>query len=187
MPLVLSELEREFAAQPLVSPYSSTLATAVVSDVFRRAGHRAPQPELWTTLALAHPARFAEQLGMLAHLLAATSLGAVTVEGLGVLPRDPPAPLTRFFEEIEPLTAEMIRGNAFRREELVRKWLAAFGGSVAGESVEESAHRVQALDYRATLAEYAKAEAARSQEATERARLIKEAAEREAAARGWRE
>ena len=160
---------------------------AVVSDVFRRAGRAAPAPELWIELAKLYPIRFGEQLGMLAHLLASTSLAAATVEAQRASAFEPKAGITAFFEQIEPLTAEMIRGNAFRREELVRKWLSAWGGAIAGESAEQSAARLTALDYRSTLAEYAKAEAARKAEATERARLIREAEEREAAARGWRE
>jgi hypothetical protein len=187
VPLVLSELEKEFAARPLVSPYALELAIAVVSDAFRRANKAAPPPGLWGELRQRYPARFAEQLGMLAHLLASTSLAAATVEAVGATALEPAAGIAVFFEQIEPLSAEMIRGNVFRREELVRKWLGAFGGGIAGETGEQSAARINALDYRATVAEYAKAEAARKAEASERARLLREAEEREAAARGWRE
>ena len=179
--------EKEFAANPLVSPYSRELALAVVCDSFRRAAKAAPRPDLWIELAGLYPLRFDEQVRMLGHLLASTSLGAATVEAQRTSTVEPKAAITAFFEQIEPLTAEMIRANAFRREEVMRKWLTACGGSIAGETADQSATRLRALDYRSTLAEYTKAEVARKAEASERARLIREAEEREAAARGWRE
>ena len=81
----------------------------------------------------------------------------------------------------------MIRANAFRQEEFLRRWIEAVGGSVAGESAKDSKKRLEQLDYRKTLAEYDRAEKARQAEAARRAKLLQEAADREAAARGWRE
>jgi hypothetical protein len=187
LPLNLAQLEQELSACPLVSPYSRDLAIAVVSDVFRKAECVPPTSAEWTELRTRFPARSEEQLATLAHLLASTSLAAASAEGIRARRRPASEALAEFFEQIEPLTAEMIRGNAFRREELVLKWIACLGGSAEGQTAEQTARRIQTLDYRTTLAEYVKAEASRKTEAAERARLLREAAEREAAARGWRE
>jgi hypothetical protein len=187
MPLVLTQLEQEAAAAPLVSPYSLDLSAAVIADAFRLAGQRPPPAATWPKLQKAHPERLVEQAGLLAHLLASTSLRAATTEAINSTKKDATAGLGEFFDQVEPLTGEMVRANAFRREEFVRKWLATWGGRPAGESAEQSAKKLAALDYRTTLAEYQKAEAARKAEAEKRAQLLKEAEEREAAARGWRE
>ena len=41
--------------------------------------------------------------------------------------------------------------SPFRVEELARKWIAALGGSVAGETAEESASRMERLDFGGVL------------------------------------
>lgn len=55
------------------------------------------------------------------------------------------------------------------------------------ETARQSKARLQQLDYRTTLQEFKKAEAARKEEAKRRAKLLQEARDREAAAHGWRE
>ena len=47
--------------------------------------------------------------------------------------------------------------------------------------------RLDQLDYRKTMADYKAAEQSRKEEAARRAKLLAEAAQREADARGWRE
>jgi hypothetical protein len=187
MALTLKQLEQELLGSPLQSPYSNELAVAVVSDAFRLANLKPPPSTTYEQLKQKHPERLPEQMGMLAHLLASTHLRDETSEALRKTARDLVAGLTNFFEQVEPLTAEMVRGNAFRREEFVRKWAATWGVPIAGETAEQSQQKLTALDYRQTLAEYQRAEAARKAEADKRAQLLREAQEREAAARGWRE
>jgi hypothetical protein len=181
----LARIRQELQAAPLASPYPIELSAAVVSDVFRMA-HLLPPRAGWWRERKAKGALFAEQAGMLAHLLATTSLRAESVLALG--PQvDAQRVLDGFFASVEPLTAEMIRANAFRQEEFLRKWAAAVGGGIAGETAAASKQRREQLDYRRTLAEYSRAEKARQQEAARRAKMLQEAARREAEARGWRE
>jgi len=186
MGLDLTKLEQELAAAPLESPYPVELALAVVNDCVRLAT-RAPIAD--EQLAkLGKTPRAAEQLGMLAHLLASTSLRAETTLAMRGLPPGDLAPrLCAFLAAIEPVTAEMIRANAFRREEVVRRWAESFGVSIFGETPAQAEARLAQLDYRKTLSEYASAEKARKAEEARRAKLLAEAQARETAARGWRE
>lgn len=186
MALSLRQLESDFAAAPLTSPYSWPLTLAILSDVFRLAGRAPPPPDVYAPQGKPAPSR-ADPLGVLAHLLASTSLREESVRALKSSARDATAAVRTFLEATAPLTAEMIRANAFRREELVRRWLEAVGGEVEGERAEQSKARLEQLDYRSTLAEYERAEKAREAEAERRAKLLREAQEREMAARGWRE
>ncbi|MCC6464680.1 MAG: hypothetical protein IT463_05000 [Planctomycetes bacterium] len=193
--LDLKRIQAELAASPLHSPYAWDLACAVVNDLFRLAG-MAPVADARLNEWRGKPGpRTAEQMGMLAHLLAATSLRTATVAALADL-RDPdPAAerstvtgvLQAFFEAIEPLTAEMIRANQFRQEEFLRRWAQVWGLAMAGEDAAAAARRLEGLDYRKSLRELQEAEAARKGEAEARAKALREAAERDAAARGWRE
>ncbi len=180
-------LMEELSREPLLSPYPAELSRAVVNDVFRRA-NLAPVPlATWTGWEKGPRKRLVEQAGMLAHALASTSLRAETVRtpGKGF---DTEAAVDRFFASVEPLTAEMVRSNAFRQEEFLRKWIAAVGGRVAGETPEASRSRLETLDYGGTLREYERAERARKEEADRRAAALRKAREEaEAAARGWRE
>jgi hypothetical protein len=186
----LARVVAEIEAAPLVSPYTSELATAVICDVFRMAG-QLPMPaerwRAWTGKKAASPL-LGEQSGMLAHFLACSSLRPESVESVASLPApvDAVALLDGFFATIEPLTAEMIRSNTFRREEFLRRWIEALGGRIAGETPAQSQKRLVALDYRKTLAEFRKAESSRLEEARRREEALRKAAE-EAAARGWRE
>lgn len=183
----LERIRSEARAAPLPSPYPPELSTAVINDTFRT-GRLVPLPTTeWKALRTrSRNPLLTEQMGMLAHFLAVTSLRAETVRALP--PRlDAKAMIEAFFESVAPLTAEMIRANAFRQEEFLRKWIDGVAGEVTGETPKDSKKRLEQLDYRKTLAEYDRAEKARRKEASHRAKLLKEAAEREAAARGWRE
>ena len=195
MALDLVQFEQELAGAPLTSPYTFELAIAIVDDCFRLAALGPPDRPAWDEMAAKHPkGRVEEQTGMLAHLIASTQLRQET--GLALQKSRPglsaiATHLAQFFTEVEPITGEMIRSNVFRREELVRRWLSHWttpaGVSIAGETTEQSAKRLEQLDYRATLQEYDRAEKARQLEKDARAKILKEAQEREAAARGWRE
>jgi hypothetical protein len=188
----LGRIRDELRAAPPGSPYAPELAVAVVSDVFRMAGIVPPAPPRWRAwLGAKQLPRLGEQVALLAHVLATTSLRAETVRALSAggarALSEAEAALQRFFEGVAPLSAEMVAGNAYRQEEFLRNWIAAVGGAVEGEKPRDSAARLEQLDYRKTLAEYGKAEKARQAEAERRARLMKEAAEKQAAAQGWRE
>lgn len=184
----LIRIREELQAAPLPSPYPLELAVAVVTDCLRAGGAAPVAARTWRAwTARKDSPLLGEQLGMLAHLLAVTSLRAESARALESRTLDPEAALPPFFESVRPLTAEMIRANAFRQEEFLRKWIALVGGEVRGESARESRKRLEQLDYRKTLAEYDRAEKARLAEAERRAKLLEEAARREADARGWRE
>jgi hypothetical protein len=157
-----------------------------VADVWRLAGHRPLSLGEWEAVRKKR-ATIDAQLGVLAHALSSTSLGAASAETLRQSGVAMAAALDRFFAEIAPLEAEMMRANAFRQEEYLRWWTLAIGGQVAGEDTAQSAARLGQLDFKKTLAEYQAAEAARKAEAEKRERELRAAAEREAEARGWRE
>lgn len=185
----LDRIRNEVRAVPLASPYPLDLAAAIVSDALRLARIVPPPGATWKRWADRKGGRplLAEQAGMLAHFLATTSLREETVAALLRSSLDLEGVLAGFFEAIAPLTSEMIRANAFREEEFLRRWIACVGGRVAGEKPKDSQRRLEQLDYRKTLEEYGRAEKARKEEAERRAKLLQEAAQREADARGWRE
>lgn len=181
----LARIKKELEGALIASPYPAELSAAVVSDTFRLAGIVPPEPSAWKALRK-KPLR-EEQLGMLAHILLNTALREQSVESLQKKPVEPLAALPVFLEKVEPLTAQMIRSNVFRQEEFLRRFIEAVGGGIEGETAKQSKARLQQLDYRTTIAEFNKAEAARKEEAKRRAKLLQDARDREAAARGWRE
>jgi hypothetical protein len=185
----LTRIGEELRGVPLASPYPPDLSAAIVNDAFRLAG-LVPLPastwNRWTGEKRKGLPLRAEQAGMLAHLLAVTSLRAEAVAALSARPVDATEALTAFFDAVEPLTAEMVRANAFRQEEFLRRWIESVGGRISGETPRDSKRRLEQLDYRKTMAEYARAEKARKDEAKRRKELLA-AQQREADARGWRE
>jgi hypothetical protein len=184
----LGRIRRELESAPPGAPVSTEVAVAVVADTFRDAGLAPPSSTAFREL-LARASQRTEQLGALAHILAASSLRAATVEALAAAPPgDAVAALDGFFETIWPLTAQLILENPFRQEEVLRRWAATWGGAIAGEAASESARRLDQLDYRKTLVELEKAEKSRLAEAQKRAEALRKAREEaEEAARGWRE
>ncbi|WP_233587440.1 hypothetical protein [Corallococcus sp. CA049B] len=187
MAVSIPHLREQLAATPIVSPYPHDLAVAIVCDTFRLASQRPPSQAEWAKLEqrLKNPL-FQEQVGMLAHVLVSSDLRKKTVLYL-TADRTPQARLQQFFEEVHPLTAEMIRSNAFRQEEFLRKWLAAVGADVEGETEAESKRRLKDLDYRQAVTDLRKVEEARRKEADRRQEMLQEAQRKEAEARGWRE
>ncbi|HZI16845.1 MAG TPA: hypothetical protein VE153_41140 [Myxococcus sp.] len=181
-------LQKQLAAAPIVSPYPHDLAVAIICDTFRLTeGVRPPTLADWKDLEqrYKHPL-WKEQVAMLAHVLVSTSLREATMGTLrkGANTRQL---VQDFFDGIEPLTAEMVRSNAFRQEEFLRKWVKATGGQVMNESARDSAARLEQLDYKKATYELKRAEHARKKEAEKREKLIAEAEKRAAEARGWRE
>lgn len=183
----LDRIREQIAASPAVSPVPYELAAAVVSDLFRLAGLAPPPDECWLDWQTDANRLWEEQLSMLAHFLVTTSLRGGSIESLRDRTSSAENAVAGFRKATEPLTAEMIRANTFRQEEFLRRWIKAVGGRVQGESLKESERRLEHLDYRRALKELAEAEQARKAEADARAKALREAAEREAAARGWRE
>ena len=142
----LKRIQAEAQAAPLASPYPVQLSLAVVSDCFRLAGLVPPSAKgRKRTAAGAKAPLRDEQTGMLAHLLATTSLRDETVRALGGGRVDLTKALDDFFGAIAPLSAEMIQANAFRREEFLRRWIESIGGEVAGEGPAESKERISLL------------------------------------------
>ncbi|MCU0723411.1 MAG: hypothetical protein MUC63_07330 [Planctomycetes bacterium] len=186
MPLDLKKTQEEIAAAPIHSPFPLEVAVAVVGDCFRMAERAPVDDSLWEKWEKKPRKLWAEQMGILAHFLSSTSLRETTVEALrkGKDRRDA---LDDFFARVEPLTAEMIRANAFRQEEFLRCWADWCGTGIRGETPAESRRRLEQLDYRKALEEFGKAKTARKKEDAARLKALKEAEEREAAARGWRE
>jgi hypothetical protein len=183
----LAKVRNELGAAALASPILLDVAIAVVNDCFRMAEIGPVPDEVWESWRKQARPLWAEQMGMLAFVLSSTSLRAQTVDALRAGTVRPAGALASFFASVEPLTAEMIRANAFRQEEFLRKWVASWQGSIAGESEAESSSRLEQLDYRKALEEYARAEDARKLEAARREKMLQDARDREAAARGWRE
>ncbi|MFP2903611.1 hypothetical protein ACLESD_00760 [Pyxidicoccus sp. 3LFB2] len=183
----IQTLRKQLAAAPIVSPYPHELAVAIICDMFRLANVRPPSRKDWLAIEEhANSPLWREQVVMLAHLLAGSALRDDSAKALG---KDANASsiLLRFFEDISPLTAEMVRSNGFRQEEFLRKWVRALDGQVLNEAPKESAKRLDQLDYRKAQGELKRAEAARKKEAERREQLLREAQQREAEARGWRE
>jgi len=185
MAMDVSGVLKELASAGLPPAYPAPLAAAIVSDCFRLAERNPPSAKQWHEWSRKAHKNWEAQLGFLAHLLGATSAREETLAVLAAGRNQPP--LDRFFATIEPLTADMLRENVFRKEEFLRRWVEWLGGRVVGEEPKESARRVAQLDYRKTLAEYQRADKARKEEAERRARLLAEAAKAAADARGWRE
>jgi hypothetical protein len=67
------------------------------------------------------------------------------------------------------LTIDLLRQSSLRLEELARRWLAALGAGVEGESAEESRAALERLDYGRLLAEVERAKLS----AEERAAYLK--------------
>jgi hypothetical protein len=182
----IATIKRELDAAPPAADLPWAVGVAVVSDTFRLAGLVPPVVKLWDEWRRKWP-RAEELLPELARALAATSLRAETVRALEASRPAVKGALEAFLDASAPLTAEMVRTNAFRQEEFLRHWIRRCGGAIEGETAQESRERLKQLDYREALAEYKKAEAARKSEAARRAQLLREAKEREESAKGWRE
>jgi hypothetical protein len=181
-------LQKQLSAAPIVSPYAHDLAVAIICDTFRLVdGVKPPTLADWRDLEQRYKhALWKEQVAMLAHVLVSTSLREQTVGTMrgGANTRKV---MEVFFDSIEPLTAEMVRSNAFRQEEFLRKWVVAVDGQVMNESVRDSAARLEQLDYKKATYELRRAEHARKKEAEKREKAIAEAEKRAAEARGWHE
>jgi hypothetical protein len=186
MAIDLSAIVRELEAAPPSAELPWDTSVAVVSDAVRLAGLVPPAPRAWDGWRRKWP-RASELLPELARVFVSSSLRASTVQAFGTAGRLPKSVFEGFFEKVAPLTLEMVRGNPFRREEFLRYWIDGCGGTVAGETPEQSKARLEQLDYRQALAEYKKAESSRKAEAARRAQLLREAKEREEQAKGWRE
>lgn len=187
MPFDLAAIRRQIEQAPLSAPLDLAIGIAVVFDLWRLANLAPAGDKQWRQWGQGSWTNFAAQLGMLAHFMAVSDLRDQSIAALRASQVRAAEALPVFFERVEPLTGEMIRANVFRQEEFLRRWIEALQGEVAGETREESARRLESLDYRKTLAELRQAEEARKREASARAQALKEAAERDAAARGWRE
>jgi hypothetical protein len=197
----LTVVKEEIGVLLVESPLSRALAVAVVSDCVRIADRYPPPLAEWDrilaiTTGVKGAPRREDQLAMLAQLLmTSTSLKTATVEAMNALlsrdPKDCPLEaavrLDDLFARIAPITPEMMRANVFRQEETLRRWAEAWAGAIAGETPEESAARLDQLDYKKTMVEYQKAAKTREEQAAARKAALEEAEKADAAARAWRE
>ncbi len=183
----LARICKQIEQAPLSAPLPVDLGTAAVSDLWRLANLAPADDKYWRQWGRANWPNFAQQLGMLAHFLAISDLRVASVAALRAGRASAAEVLPQFFDRVQPLTGEMVRANVFRQEEFLRRWAEALQGQIEGETPVDSARRLQSLDHRKTLAELHEAEEARKREFNARAQALKEAAERDAAARGWRE
>ncbi|MBT3218951.1 MAG: hypothetical protein HN348_07650 [Proteobacteria bacterium] len=189
----LDKIEVELAVASAVSPCDPDLAVAMVNDGLRLADRAPVDDQIWAGLMEEPGPLWAEQLGMLARFLATSDeLRLQTVEAWRDDGRQSTAEyaVVGFKKKIAPLTAEMIRANAFRREEFLRRWAECCNASIKGEKRAASRKRVSKLDYRSALREFRRAEKQREKEELNRQDLLRKAAEeraRQSEARGWRE
>jgi hypothetical protein len=185
----LKEVTSDLANAPIATPVAYDLAVAILLDTLRRAAK--PAPADGTFVKWRKDPDFPlwqEQMCMLGWFLTVSdSLRQATESGWDV--PDPIAQLRKLRSDTAPLTAEMMRSNAFRQEEFLRRWAQCIGLTIDGEDVTTSAERVVYLDYRVVLREYAQAEDARLKEEESRQAAIRKAEEERRAteARGWRE
>ena len=83
MPFDIKRIRSEAQAAPLPSPYPHDLAVAIVNDTLRMAGLAPPSSKKWKQAPLKGKGKLhEEQMGMLAHLLATTSLRDESVSAI---------------------------------------------------------------------------------------------------------
>ena len=181
----ITVIMEEVAAAPSMSPLPDAVARATLNEVFTEAGVEAVTPDRWAALT-AEPGSLApEQLRMLAWLMRASpTLRASSVDAIMSQAHLFLAP---FLDAIEPITAEMIRANRFRQEEVLRRWASVVGTGIEFESRSKSRKRLTRLDYKKTLKEYTGADAKAKAAEEARIKALEEARQREADSRGWRE
>jgi hypothetical protein len=181
----LKRIVEQLDAAPLLAPMSPWIGAALIDDCARLGSGAPAERDFWPETL--KDAKCQELIGTLAHFLAFTALRDETIGCFRASGASPDAAVRAFLAATEPLDAAMIRDNAFRREELLRQWVAAVGGVIAGETAAFSEKRLKQLDYRQALAEYARAEAERKAEAARRAAALAEAERRAQENSGWRE
>lgn len=180
---LLDEIDRG----PPLPPPVFAVSIAIIDDVSRLAG-LPPVPDgswaLWR--AQRGWPGLDGQAAALAHWLVHTSLRTTTVAWLTAHPRDARA-LEAMFEALGPVPGDALPANAFRREEVVRRWAEAWGLPILGEARAQSERRLEQLDYRKALGAFTKAEGERRAAAEAARRAAAEAAARAAESQGYRE
>ena len=128
------------------------LAAARLMDGLRDAGLPVPPLPTWAEAARELDRDAWQRVEVLTHLLRERELGPLVARALA---RDParawrvvPGFATR---EARLLTVELLVKSPFRVEELARKWVHALGGTIEGESPDESRRRMERLDFGGVL------------------------------------
>ena len=121
-------------------------------------------------------------LHYLAFALRHTPLGeGLAPEGVRLQAAD--TQLRKFLDSLRGVPLETLPKNAFRREELLRKWIDFLGLPIEGETPQKSAARLSAVDYHRLQKTMAREEEERKRISAEWAkRLAEESAARAAAA-----
>jgi len=130
-------------------------------------------PDAWRRLALVTGAVEEPTVGTVVGALAKTR---------GVLPLVREG-FVEFAQEARLLTLELVGQSPLRLEELARRWLQALGAGIQGESPEESAQRLERLDYAKLLEEAERAKQA-AEARQERLKKLREEQDAKLANRG---
>jgi hypothetical protein len=155
-----------------VRPADPELTRARLADACRDSGANPPTPEEFHALITGLDE---EAMLRLAVLVTALDVAEVRTSLRALLATRPAADLvatafTGLARDTPLLTVALIRESPLRAEELARRFVAALGAAVRGESVETSRQQLARLDYGRLLAE---AELAR-QSAEARAAKLRE-------------
>jgi hypothetical protein len=166
-------------------PADADLLRARLADGCRDAGVRPLLPHEFDCLA---EGLDTEALGRLALLVGVLDLEevrttlAVRAATMSLLDLADVA-FFRLARETPLLTAEVLRQSPLRVEELARRFVAALGAAVRGESAQASAERLRRLDYGRLLAEAERARQAAA-DRTERLRRLQDEQEARRPRRG---
>jgi hypothetical protein len=158
---LLAWLEAAIARQP-AGPADLTLVRARLADGCRDAGIAPLLTRDFASATVNFDVGASERFALLAGALAVATVKAALPE----LVRDCPlaevvdGAFTGLARETPLLTLDLLRQSELRREELVRKFIAALGARVQGESAKISAQQLKRLDYERLLAEAERARAA---------------------------
>lgn len=185
MKIDLGKVATWAGAETLVSPLPRLAAQEGLCALLREAAITPPISADWEKWRQSYGDLFDEQLGMLVWLLGCEAIREPTRVALrsARTRRLPRGRIQRFFSRLGPITGEMVRANALRREEFVRKWAREMGIGIASETPDESQARVDALDYRVAARKLKRAEAAARKAAVKQA----SPAAQPTWPRGWRE
>jgi hypothetical protein len=157
--LDLPAVQAAFAAAA-ARPTDPELARARLADACRDAGVAPPTPEEFGDLAVG----LDEEAPLrLAVFVAALDVAEVRAALRPLLAARPAAELvaaafTGLARETPLLTPALVRESPLRAEELARRFVAALGAAVRGESADVSRKRLERLDYGRLLAEAERAQ-----------------------------
>lgn len=133
------EPEPELIGARLMDGLRDAGVTPLVSAAFTEATSAFRTPE-W------------QRLDLLARTFRETAVKPLVAESLKKSPERVAAAFLLFCtREAQLLTLELLLKSPFRIEELARKWVAALGGTIQGETEKESRKQLERLDFGGVL------------------------------------